>query len=167
MPTADEAFAEFARSAAPSLTRTAWLLCGDRDRAADLVQEALLKTLTAWPRMDRSGALAYARRAVTTLNIDHWRKWGREVAVATVFDRPSGESAEDRVADRDRVSRMLATLPVRERTVLVLRYYQGLSEKETASTLGWTVPAVKSAGHRGLTTLRAFYPAADLDGTRS
>jgi len=121
-PAPDEAFAEFVRSSAPSLTRTAWLLTGDRGHAQDLVQNAYAKTLQAWGRLDAEGALAYTRRAVITGNIDRWRRTKGEVAVGLDFDRPAPGSFEDRVADRDRVARMLATLTPTQRRVVVTRY---------------------------------------------
>ena len=157
-PAPDEAFAEFVRSSAPSLTRTAWLLTGDRGHAQDLVQNAYAKTLQAWGRLDAEGALAYTRRAVITGNIDRWRRTKGEVAVGLDFDRPAPGSFEDRVADRDRVARMLATLTPTQRRVVVLRYYEDLSEAQTAEVLGMTVGAVKSAAHRALAALRSHYP---------
>ena len=166
-PAPDEAFAEFVRSSAPSLTRTAWLLTGDRGHAQDLVQNAYAKTLQAWGRLDAEGALAYTRRAVITGNIDRWRRTKGEVAVGLDFDRPAPGSFEDRVADRDRVARMLATLTPTQRRVVVMRYYEDLTEAQTAEALGMTVGAVKAASHRAMSALRSHYPdAASSPGGR-
>lgn len=154
----DEAFTDFVRSSTPTLTRTAWLLTGDHALAQDLVQAAYAKTLRAWGRLDPGGALPYTRRAIVTENIDRWRRTRNESPVGLDFERPAPDSFEDRVADRDRVARMLATLTPTQRRVVVLRYYEDLSEAQTAEVLGMTVGAVKSAAHRALAALRSHYP---------
>lgn len=156
----DEAFTNFVRESSPSLTRTAWLLTGDHALAQDLVQSAYARTLQAWGRVDAHAALAYTRRAIVTGNIDRWRRTRRETAVGLEFDRPGPDRFEDRVSDRDRVARMLATLTPTQRRVLVLRYYEDLSEAQTAEVLGMTVGAVKGAAHRAFAALRAHYPDA-------
>lgn len=156
----DESFTDFVRSSTASLTRTAWLLTGDHALAQDLVQNAYAKTLRAWDRVAGPGALAYARSAVVTGNVDRWRRTRGEVAVGLEFERPSPDRFEDRVADRDRVARMLATLTPTQRRVVVLRYHEDLSEAQTAEALGMTVGAVKSAAHRALAALRSHYPDA-------
>ena len=156
----EESFTDFVRASAPSLTRTAWLLTGDHALAQDLVQNAYAKTLRAWGRVNASSALAYTRRAVVTGNIDRWRRTRGEVAVGLDFDRPASDRFEDRVADRDRVARMLATLTPTQRRVVVLRYYEDLSEAQTAEALDMTVGAVKAAAHRALAALRSHYPDA-------
>ena len=157
---ADEAFADFVRLASPSLMRTAWLLTGDRDSAADLVQAALLKALQARRRIPEQDALAYTRRILINENIDRWRRRHGEVATGAAFDVPSPDSLADRVADRDRVARMLATLTPTQRRVVVMRYYEDLTEAQTAEALGMTVGAVKAASHRALAALRSHYPDA-------
>ena len=164
---ADEAFATFVSGATASLTRTAWLLTGNSEAAADLVQAALVKTYLAWDRLDPARALAYARKIVVNENIDRWRRRHGEVQVGADFDRAASGSLEDRVADRDRVTRMLATLPRQQRQVIVLRYYNDLSEQQTAEHLDIPVGAVKSAAHRGLAALRAHYPADATEGGRA
>ncbi|WP_232548319.1 SigE family RNA polymerase sigma factor [Propioniciclava soli] len=154
-PGLDEEFTAFVRDASPALGRTAWLLCGDRDLAADLVQATLVKTFRAWRRIAPEARLAYARRVLAHENIDRWRRRHGEVAVAEVFDRPDAAPTPDAlVAERDRVTRMLAALPDTQRRVVVLRYYDDLSERQVAETLGLSVAAVKSATHRALTALR-------------
>ena len=158
----DEAFTDFVRTASPALTRTAWLLTGDTHVAADLVQAALVKTLLAWRRVPADGRLAYTRRIVVNENIDRWRRRRREVTLDDL-DRPDPSSFEDAVADRDRVVRMLATLPERQRRVVVLRYYEDLSEPQVAEALGMTVGAVKAATHRAMQSLRNHYADRDAD----
>ncbi len=149
----DAAFSAFVQAASPSLLRTAWLLTGDHDTTADLVQAALVKTYLAWPRVRPEGALAYARRVLVNERTDRWRRHGGEVAVADV---PEAAARVDGVAeDRDLVVRLLARLPEQQRRVVVLRYYSDLSEQAVADLLNISVGAVKSAASRGLAALRA------------
>lgn len=153
-----DAFADFVRLASPSLMRTAWLLTGDRDTAADLVQAALLKALQSWRRIPEQDALAYTRRILVNENIDRWRRRHGEVATGAGFDRPAPDSVADLVADRDRVARMLATLTPEQRRVVVLRFHDDLSVAQVAELLGTTEGAVRASCHRALQTLRAHYP---------
>ncbi len=154
----DEAFTRFVRESSPSLTRTAWLLTGSRDAAADLVQGALLKALQSWRRIPRGAELAYTRRILVNENIDRWRRRHGEVVVGSDFDRPSPDAMEDRVADRDRVARMLATLPDVQRRIVVLRFHDDLPVSQVAEILGMTEGAVRAACHRALESLRQHYP---------
>ena len=137
----------FVRSASGSLTRTAWLLTGDADLATELVQEALVKTYLAWRRVRLDEATAYARRVLVNVNIDRWRR--RPPMASDDLDRAVPSGAEQVIDDRDEVVRMLATLPPQQRRVIVLRYYNDLSEADVADHLGISVGAVKSAASRG------------------
>ena len=154
-PRQDAEYTAFVLSASSSLTRTAWLLTGDSDLAAELVQEALVKTYLAWRRVRHGEATAYARRILVNLNIDRWRR--RPATPSEELDRAVLNGAEQAVDDRDEVARMLATLPQQQRRVIVLRYYNDLSEADVAGHLGISVGAVKSAASRGLATLRTQY----------
>ena len=149
----DAAFTVFMAVSRPSLMRTAWLLTGSADRAHELVQAALVKTYVSWHRIDATSAPAYARRILVNQSTDTWRATRSELAVAEVPERPSAANAS--VEDRDHVVRMLAILPTQQRRVVVLRYYNDLSEQQTADALGISVGAVKSAASRGLAALRA------------
>jgi RNA polymerase sigma-70 factor (sigma-E family) len=149
----DAAFTAFVQAASPSLLRTAWLLTGNHDTTADLVQAALVKTYLAWPRVRPEGALAYARRVLVNERTDRWRRRRGEVVVADV---PEAATRVDGVAeDRDLVVRLLSRLPEQQRRVVVLRYYSDLSEQAVADLLNISVGAVKSAASRGLAALRA------------
>ena len=161
-PRQDAEYTTFVRSASTSLTRTAWLLTGDADLAAELVQEALVKTYLAWRRVRHGEATAYARRILVNLNIDRWRR--RPAIPSEDLDRAVPDGAEQAVDDRDEVARMLATLPPQQRRVIVLRYYNDLSEADVADNLGISVGAVKSAASRGLATLRTQYTPATGGG---
>ena len=154
-PRQDAEYTAFVRAASSSLTRTAWLLTGDADLAAELVQEALVKTYLAWRRVRHGEASAYARRVLVNLNIDRWRR--RPATPSEDLDRAVPSRAEQVIDDRDEVLRMLATLPPQQRRVIVLRYYNDLSEADVADHLGISVGAVKSAASRGLATLRTQY----------
>lgn len=153
-PSRDESFTAFMTQSGPSLLRTAWLLTGDDDAAADLVQAACVKTYLAWARVRPEGALAYARRTLINASIDAHRRVRREVMVPDAPERPALDNSVDAVAERDRVARMLSVLPAHQRAVLVLRFYEDLSERETAAQLGISLGAVKSAASRGLNALR-------------
>lgn len=153
----DAEYTAFVRSASASLTRTAYLLTGDRELASDLVQEALVRTYLAWGRVRHEEATAYARRVLVNLNIDRWRR--RPAAPSEAVEGVDPVDAEQRVDDRDEVVRLLAALPAQQRRVIVLRYFNDLSEADVARHLGISVGAVKSAASRGLTALRTRYSA--------
>lgn len=150
----DEAqFTAFVHQATPSLMRTAYLLTGSTDAAHELVQAALVKTYLSWTRVRHDEALAYARRVLVNHNTDTWRRRRGEHLVPDVPDTPRRQGND--VDDRDELRRLLAALPAQQRRVVVLRYYNDLSEQATAELLGISVGAVKSAASRGLASLRA------------
>lgn len=151
-------FAAFAVASAPALQRTAYLICGDWDRAADITQEALVRVYAAWPRLDhRAGLHAYARRVTVNVAVDLGRRRSsREVPTARVVDRPV-EDPSGQVVDRTLLMAALAELPARQRACVVLRYYEDLSVETVAEVLGCRPGTVKSQTGRGLTALRAAY----------
>ena len=151
-------FAAFARATGPSLRRTAYLMCGDWDRAADIAQEALIRVYMAWPRLDpERGVHAYARKAAASAAIDQGRKRSsREVPTLELVDATT-EDATDQVADRALLLTALADLPARQRACVVLRYYEDLSVEEVAAALGCRSGTVKSQTARGLAALRTAY----------
>ncbi|MFT4109928.1 SigE family RNA polymerase sigma factor [Propionicimonas sp.] len=154
-PAMDAEFAAFVRVATPSLSWTAYALCGNRDAAADLLQEALLRTYLAWRRVRDGDPTAYARRILVNLSIDGWRR-PAPVPVEQP-DAADGRDAQRTVDDRDHLVRMLATLPPRQRQVIVLRYLDDLAEADVAELLGVSAGSVKSALSRGLSALRTQY----------
>jgi RNA polymerase sigma-70 factor (sigma-E family) len=161
----DAQFVAFAAASTPSLARTAWLLTGSAADADDLVQEALVRTYTAWHRIRHDDAQAYARRAMANRHIDRWRRSRRELA-AWVRGGPHREfedGASHRASDdRDELVRALQLLRPRERTILVLRYYADLSEQRVAHELGVSVGTVKSTASRALTRLRSLLAERDM-----
>jgi RNA polymerase sigma-70 factor (sigma-E family) len=160
----DAEFTAFMAEAEPLLTRTAWLLCGDAHRAEELVQQALVRTYVAWPRARAGDPVAYARRTLSNLRIDTWRKRRREVLVGTDSPPAIGGTVPSQAqahAERDVLVRALARLPERRRRVVVLRYLLDLSEREVADDLDISVGTVKSTAARGLAQLRELLGVPD------
>jgi RNA polymerase sigma-70 factor (sigma-E family) len=154
-----EAFDAFARGRMRELLRFAHVLTGDPHRAADLVQDALERTLLSWHRVERKDdPEAYVRRAIVNRHISVWRRTRRERLVA---ETPEGAYDDQRGRD-DELWAALAALPPRQRAVIVLRFYEDLTEADTAAALGCSVGTVKSQAHKALTRLRAQATAHDL-----
>jgi RNA polymerase sigma-70 factor (sigma-E family) len=144
-----------------ALLRTAYLLTGDRGDAEDLVQSALVRVHRNWHRIERRDAPAvYVRRVLVNLNASIWRRRSRlrEQPTDVLPERAGGDTA-DVHAQRDELRRACLRLPPRQRAVLVLRYFEDLSEADSAATLGISVGAVKSQTSRGLDKLRAIIAA--------
>ena len=152
----DDAFTAFAAGSGGRLRRTAYLLCGDWQLAADIVQEALIKVYVAWPRLDKGGGLAtYARKVVISVATDmHRKRSSTEIPSQISTDIAGLGELRDVLADRDTVVRALAALPARQRACVVLRYYEDLSVSETAEALGCSEGNVKSQTSRALATLQ-------------
>lgn len=150
-----EDFPDFVRSASGSLLHTAWLLTGDRHRAEDLVQGALVRTYAAWGRVRAEDATAYARRVLVNAHTDWWRRrpWREEPSGDALPEAPGPDPA-GRADDRDALIRALAALGRRERAIVVLRYYADLDVETVADLLGVTAGTVKSASSRALAKLR-------------
>jgi RNA polymerase sigma-70 factor (sigma-E family) len=157
-PRSEGEFVAFAEASRPALQRTAYLICGDHERAADITQEALVRVYVAWPRLENDhGLRAYARRAVVSVAIDHGRKRSsRETPVASPRDR-SVDDPTGQVLDRLFLMTALAELPPRQRACVVLRFYDDLSVETVAEALGCRTGTVKSQTARGLNALRAAY----------
>ena len=160
-----EAFTAFVVGCQASLRRTAYLLCGDWSAASDHVQEALIRVYRHWPRLGSDAeARSYARKAVVSVVIDsRRRRSSTELPVERVSDRAGTGDAAESSADRDLLTRCLATVPARQRACLVLRYYEDLSIAEVAGLLGCSEGTVKSQSARGLETLQAAFARATDD----
>ena len=142
------------------LLRTAALLAGNRADGEDLLQSALERLLRNWRRIDGDPE-SYVRRTLYNLATDGWRRQRVWRQKAALFEPAPPVDPAAAVDLRDAVVRVLAQLPPRQRAVLVLRYFEQLSEAETAETLGCSVGTVKSATARGLGWLREITAAAD------
>jgi RNA polymerase sigma-70 factor (sigma-E family) len=146
------------------LFRSAFLLCGDRHEADDLVQATLLKVVMAWRRLDRiDNVEAYARRTLLSVFIASRRRmWRRETPHADLPERPgTSVGADDPDSEQTRaVLAALAGLPVKQRAVLVLRYWEDLTVEATASALNMRPGTVRSHASRGIAAMRSAVPLA-------
>lgn len=149
----DREFAEFVRAASPRLLKAAWFICGDPVQAEDLVQTALARVFVRWGKVRDGEPLAYTRKVLLNLHIDD-RRHVRETPVAVTPERAVIDVGPEQA---DQLIRLLASLPLRERQVVVLRHYIGLPESEVAELLGISVGTVKGSGSRGLAKLRDSY----------
>lgn len=148
-----EAFGAYVVGRSPALLRTAYLLTGNRADAEDLLQTALAKTYLAWDRIREREALdGYVRRVLVTTQTSFWRR-KREALYGEVPERPGRDQLAD--ADlHDALWTALGRLSRKQRAAVVLRYYEDLSEAETARVLGVSVGTVKSTTSRALSLLR-------------
>lgn len=145
-------FEEFAAARLPALMRYATLLSGDRDQAHDIVQEVFTRALVKWERITRADEpYAYVRRMVTNEYLSQRRR--RQVPTVTLH--PGLDRAVPQPAAHDPgLWQLLAGLPRQQRAVLVLRYYEGLSDDEIAGVLGCRPGTVRAYATRALAALR-------------
>jgi len=154
----DDEFRAFVEAHWGPLTRTAYLITGDRGHAEDLAQTALEKVHRRWPKVRAMAApVAYVRRVMVTTAVS-WRRRRRvrEVPLLGAHDHPAADPY-GAVDQRRRIVAALGTLPPKMRAVLVLRYFEELSEAETAEALGCSLGTVKSQASRGLARLRDLF----------
>ncbi|MFG3698859.1 SigE family RNA polymerase sigma factor [Micromonospora sp. NPDC047620] len=142
------------------LLRAAYLVCGNRHQAEDLLQDALLKLALRWPTVRHGDPAAYVRAILYRDAVSWWRRRRREWLAAYPPERAAQEGdGALRLALRD----ALDHLPPRQRAVLVLRYFEDLTEAATAEALGVTVGTVKSQCHAALRRLREVAPELGRD----
>lgn len=160
-------FEQFLVTELPGLGRFAAVLTGDRQLAHDVLTDALILASARWSRiggMDHPAA--YVRRIIVTTFLSDRRRTARRRTHPTddvaVFDLPNPDSS-DRVHDRDEIHRLLARLPARQRTALVLRYYLGLDDVAIGVELGASAGAVRTLISRALAGVRA---SVDAEGRR-
>src|SRR3954447_4076424 len=160
-----DGFREFVAARSRALLRTAWLLTGDWATAQDLVQTALAKTWPAWSRITRTDdPEVYVRRVLVTTYATWWRRrWRAETPVGELPE-PIGPDAYEESDRRAIVSSALSTLTRGQRAVVVLRYFDDLTEAQTAAALGCSVGTVKSQHARALAALRTSSSLAELVG---
>lgn len=138
--------------------RLAYLLAGDRHRAEDIVADAFVKLYKRWDRGGIDNPRAYLRRTVVNEVNSKFRRLAlerREAAKRSGDDR-GARTTEDQLADSDVIATALAALPQRQRTAVVLRYFNDLPEKEVADVMGISVGTVKSTVSRGLERMRTM-----------
>ncbi|MFI6705198.1 SigE family RNA polymerase sigma factor [Nonomuraea sp. NPDC050478] len=164
----ERGFREFVSARSPALMRLGFLLTGgDQHAAEDLVQAALAKLASRWRRVDAPEA--YTKQIMYRQQVSWWRAAGRRVEVVrgAVPDLPGRDrthQSELRVVLRA----ALAKLTARQRTVLVLRYFEDLPDHEVARRLGCSVGTVRSTAHRSLARLREVAPelAEELEAAK-
>jgi len=151
----DARLSDYVRGQWPMLVRYATALCGNPVEGEELVQSALVRVALRWPLVrDKDAPDAYVRRAIANGYLNQWRRLrSRETAMAELPDAASPDRTEG-VDDLLTVRRALATLPKRQRAVLVLRYLEDMSEQQTADLLGCSLGTVKSQASKALAKLR-------------
>jgi RNA polymerase sigma-70 factor (sigma-E family) len=149
-------FAGFVRENTSALLRTAYLLTGNAQQAEELVQDTLVRLYPKWDRVEAADVpLAYVRRSLTNGYINQMRRAARrEVDYAEVPERIDVHDPLIQLADRDQIWTGLKYLSERQRAALVLRFFEDLSDEESAAALGCRVGTVRSLISRGLATLR-------------
>ncbi len=157
---AEKDFDAFVLRSGGALLRMAWMFTGDRHLAEDLVQTALVKTWPHWSRICDGEPLAYVRQVMARTYAAWWRRrWNGEVPTGELPERPMA-TGDIGFEDREELRLALAELPKGQRVVVVLRYYEDLTEMQTAELLGCSVGAVKSQASKGLAKLRAALTAS-------
>jgi RNA polymerase sigma-70 factor (sigma-E family) len=152
----DEEFSRYVTERSAVWLRVAFLLTGNRADAEDLLQTALAKTYLSWNRIQDKGALdGYVRRVLVNTQTSWWRKRRvEEYATDQLPEQPFHDPAPTEFELRATIWKALSELPRRQRTVVVLRYYEDLSEQETAAVMGVSVGTVKSTASRALAKMR-------------
>jgi RNA polymerase sigma-70 factor (sigma-E family) len=165
-PAADAAtFDEYAASAWAWLYRCSYLLAGNHADAEDLAQQTLLQAYRSWTKVRKADQpTAYVRRMLTNLYLSERRPKARRLELLT--DAPPEPRPVPSAGPEDRMVLWphVASLPPRQRAVIVLRYYEQLSEREIADALGCSTGNVKSTAHRALQSLRAAIGSGAHDG---
>lgn len=149
------AFEHFVRSRVPALSRTAYLLTGDAHLAEDLVQQALLSAAKSWHRI-QGDPEPYVRRILYTQNISWWRRRRLQETPMESYEAPSAPAKDSDL--RLSLEQALAELTPRQRTILVLRFFEDLTEVQTAHVLGIHSGTVKSTTRKALDRLRTLAP---------
>ena len=163
-------FEEYADEAWPSLYRYAYLLAGNHADAEDIAQQTLIKALRSWSRVaEAESPAAYLRRMLTNTYLSQRRPKARQLELLTDAPpeppRTSGPGTSHGAAEERMVLwPHVKSLPPRQRAVIVLRYYEDLSEAEIADALGCSRGTVKSTAHHALKVLRTVLVAAGTDG---
>lgn len=149
-------FAGFVRENTPALLRTAYLLTGNGGQAEELVQDTLVRLYPKWDRVAAADVpLAYVRRSLANAYINQNRRASRrEYAYEDVPERTDPHDALTQLADRDEIWAGLKLLSDRQRAALVLRFFEDLSDEQTAVALNCRVGTVRSLISRGLAILR-------------
>ena len=164
----DAEFTDFVRHHGPGLLRTAGLLTGDRARGEDLAQTALATAYAHWSKVQAADEpVAYVRKLLVNSHLNWLRRLTNvEQVIESVPDRVDGADLQARYAQADELRSALLRLSPRVRTAVVLRYFDDLSEAETARLMGCSTSTVNNHVGRGLAALRELLGSgADLSPT--
>jgi RNA polymerase sigma-70 factor (sigma-E family) len=163
-PAPAESFREYVHARTGALARAAYLLTGDFHLAEDLVQQTLAKVASRWEQIVADGDPdAYVRRVLYHQHVSWWRRWRREPLPVAVVPEAAGADPHAPTATTITVRQALARLTPKQRAVLVLRYFEDLTEVQTAHVLGVSTGTVKSQTRDALARLRTVAPElADL-----
>ena len=160
-------FGDFVQASLPGLLRYGHALTGNPHDAADLVQTVLEKIGSRWTHVqDKTGdPLAYIRRSMANAHVSRWRRTKRENLVADIPDTQPFSPADP--FEHEPLWQALRGLPPRQRAVMVLRYYEGLSEIEIAAALGISQGTVKSQASKAIASLRTKLALLGTGGART
>lgn len=156
----DAEFTEYLAARQAALLRTAYLVCGDRHQAEDVLQTALAKLYLSWDKVHDRGAVdAYVRRIIVNETTSAWRRpWHRRERATDQVPETAAHHDEYDEGRSAALWDVVRSLPPKARAVVVLRYYEQLSEAETAETLGVSKGTVKSQSSRAMALLRERTP---------
>jgi RNA polymerase sigma-70 factor (sigma-E family) len=163
----DDDFRAFVRERSPALSRHAYLLTGDHQLAEDLLQSALASTFRHWRRLRDDNPEAYLRRAIYHQHVSWWRR--KRVPEHLTAQPPGGTQGDPAEAAvlRLTLAQALSRLSAKQRAVVVLRFYEDLTEAQAADVLGVRVGTVKRHAHDALRRLRETAPDLLAGGERS
>ncbi len=155
-----DGFREFVVARGAALSRSAYLLTGDHHLAEELLQTALARCAGHWRRIASGDPEAYVRRTMINERTSRWRRRRYEVPTNQI---PTGYGSvvpdvADRVVRQVTIMAALAHLPARQRAVVVLRFFDDMSEAAVARVLGCSVGTVKSQSHAAIKRLRSLVP---------
>jgi RNA polymerase sigma-70 factor (sigma-E family) len=162
-------FEEFVTFRSARLLRAAYQLTHDWAQAEDLMQTALAKAWRAWSRLSgEADPEPYVRKIMFNTYASWWRRrWTNEAPTADLPEHAEVPGADVAVGDRDEVWRAIGRLPKRQRAVIVLRYFEDMTEAQAAEVLGCSVGTVKSQASRALATLRLDSSLRTTEGASS
>lgn len=151
-----DTFASFVRTNTPSLLRTAYLITGSSSAAEELVQDTLVRLYPKWGRVEAAEQpLAYVRRCLVNGHLNQRRRGSAsEIVLDVLPERSDSIDSMAVVGDRDQIWRLLATVPDRARTALVLRYFHDMTDAQIAELIGAREGTVRSLISRALAGLR-------------
>lgn len=160
----EERFTDFVRAYSAALFRTAFLMTGDYQRAEDILQTSLVRIYQRWPRVDAMDSpVGYAHKVVVSQSASWWRRRSSRESLLQRVDEPTWSGRIEEVAEHQRVWQAVLSLPPRQRAVIVLRYYENLTEAQIADTLGMAPGTVKSHSHAAARRLADLLGEAVVD----